>query len=310
MDSEGSDLYAIVPAERMDELSKKLIPIKGGETIIDMASKTPRFHIFEPVSNTYTRKIYKTADHLEGAKNVILMGIHYPEIVQKMTIKPPAYAVGPYMYSKYETTFELAYSSFKVMKYLQGKGYRAVATYNLTGIGGDMGTPRGALPDAFCNQLEAVEAGLGQLTVNGMCYTDEHGFSQDFIAIVTDAPLDEVTKAKGATGSVTCEGCDTCVKACPANALRAKNAVNIELNGNAYRWIPADGRACDWSKKYALCGEEGHKYTGSDSNFEVPEEITEENLADAMKKADRILSYRPTTVHRCVIECPLTQRNK
>ena len=94
------------------------------------------------------------------------------------------------MYSKYETTFELAYTSFKVEKYLQGKGYNAVATYNLTGIGGDMGTPRGALPDAFCNQLEAVEAGLGQLTVNGMCYTEEHGFSQDFIAIVTDAPLD------------------------------------------------------------------------------------------------------------------------
>jgi len=41
-----------------------------------------------------------------------------------------------------------------------------------------------------------------------------------------------------------------------------------------------------------------------------PPEITEENLADAMGKADRILSYRPTTVHRCVIECPLTQRNK
>ena len=66
--------------------------------------------------------------------------------------------------------------------------------------------------------------------------------------------------------------------------------------------------SCDWSKKYALCGEEGHKYTGSNTNIEVPEQITEENLADAMKKADRILSYRPTTVHRCVIECPLVHR--
>ena len=308
MESEGSDLYAIVPAERMDELSRKLIPIKGGETIIDMASKTPRFHIFEPDAKTFTRKIYKTADHLEGAKNVIMMGINYPEIVQKMTIKPPAYAVGPYMYSKYETTFELAYTSFKVEKYLQSKGYRAVATYNLTGIGGDMGTPRGALPDAFCNQLEAVEAGLGSLTKNGMCYTSEHGFSQDFIAIVTDAPLEEIVHAKGASDVACCESCDVCVKACPANALRAKNAKKIELCGVKYEWIPTDGRACDWSKKYALCGEEGHKYTGSDTNAEVPDEITEENLSEAMKNADRILSYRPTTVHRCVIECPLTQR--
>ena len=212
------------------------------------------------------------------------------------------------MYSKYETTFELAYASFKVEKYLQGKGYKAVATYNLTGIGGDMGTPRGELPDAFCNQLEAVEAGLGQLTLNGMCYTKEHGFSQDFIAIVTDAPLDEIVKAKGAGDTACCENCDACIKACPAGALRAVNMTNIELNGIKYKWIPTDSKACDWSKKYALCGEEGHKYTGSDTNIKVPENITEENLADAMKKADRILSYRPTTVHRCVIECPLTQR--
>ena len=310
MENEGSDVYAIVPAKRMDELSEKLIPVKGGEEIIDMASKTPRFHIFEPDSKTYTRKIYKTADHLENAQNVILMGIHYPEIVQKMTIKPPAYAVGPYMYSKYETTFELAYASFKVEKYLQGKGYKAVATYNLTGIGGDMGTPRGVLPDAFCNQLEAVEAGLGKLTVNGMCYTVEHGFSQDFIAIVTDAPLDEIVHAKGMANTECCENCDACIKACPANALRAENMISIKLNGKDFKWIPTDGKACDWSKKYALCGEEGHKYTGSDSNFPVPENITEENLAETMKKADRILSYRPTTVHRCIIECPLVHKER
>ena len=237
-----------------------------------------------------------------------MMGIHYPEIVQKMTIKPPAYAVGPYMYSKYETTFELAYSAFRIEKYLNGKGYRAVATYNLTGIGGDMGTPRGELPDAFCNQLEAVEAGIGQLTVNGMCYTEEHGFSQDFIAIVTDAPLDEIVKAKAASGKCSCDNCDVCIKSCPANALRAEKMTRIVLGGKEYRWIPTDAKACDWSKRYALCGEEGHKYTGSNTNIAVPDEITEENLADAMKKADRILSYRPTTVHRCVIECPLVQK--
>ena len=308
MESEGSDLYAIVPADRMDRLAERLTPIKGGETIIDMVSKTPRFHLFEPDARTYQRTIRKASEYLKNAQNVIVMGMHYPEIVQKMTIKPPAYAVGPYMYSKYETTFELAYTAFKIEKYLQGKGYQAVATYDLTGIGGDMGTPRGALPDAFCNQLEAVEAGLGTLTVNGMCYTAEHGFSQDFIAIVTDAPLDEIVKAKGASDTRTCDNCDVCIKACPANALRAEKMTLIKLNGKDYRWIPTDSRACDWSKKYALCGEEGHKYTGSNSDFQVPEEITEENLADAMKQADRILSYRPTTVHRCVIECPLVQR--
>ena len=125
---------------------------------------------------------------------------------------------------------------------------------------------------------------------------------------LADAPLEETLKAKSVSDSIACEDCDVCIKACPANALRSANMTEITLNGKNYRWIPADGKACDWSKKYALCGEEGHKYTGSDSNFKVPDEITEENLTDAMKKADRILSYRPTTVHRCVIECPLVQR--
>ncbi len=310
MEAEGSDLYAILPAERIDALAEKLIPIKGAEEIIHVTSKNPRFHIFDPEISCYQRPIYKTADHLEGAKNVIMMGIHYPEIVQQMTIKPPAFAVGPYMYSKYETTFELAYASFKVIKYLQGKGYNAVATYNLTGIGGDMGTPRGILPDAFCNQLEAVEAGLGSLTVNGMCYTEEHAFSQDFIAIITDAPLDEVVKAKGASEDAPCDNCDACIKACPAKALRAEHTVCIELGSKKYRWIPTDNKACDWAKKYALTGEEGHKYTGNSTDIEVPEEITAQNLTAALSQADRVLAYRPTTVHRCVIECPLTQRKK
>lgn len=310
MQQEGSDLYAIVPASRMDALADKLEAIKGGETIIDIRSKTPRFHQFEPDVNNLTRKIYRTQDHLKGAKNVIMMGMHYPEIVQRRTIKEPAFAVGPYMCSKYETTFELAYSSLKVVKYLQAKGYQAVATYNLTGIGGDMGTPRGLLPDAFCNELEAVEAGLGQLTLNGMCYTQEHGFSQDFIAIVTDAPLEEMVNAKKQVACVDCVNCFQCVNVCPARALQKEKAVQITLCNRAYTWIPTDSMACDWSKKYALCGEEGHKFTGSNTEVPVPENITEQNLTEALQKADRILSYRPTTVHRCVIECPLVHKNR
>ncbi|NLD87227.1 MAG: 4Fe-4S binding protein, partial [Clostridiales bacterium] len=234
IEEEGSDVYAIVPASRMDILAEKLESIKGGEELINTRSKTPRFHVFDPETTIVKRKILKISDHLKNAKNVIMMSMHYPEKVQKMTIKPPAYAVGPYMFSKYESSFELAYSSLKIVKYLNAKGYSAVATYNLTGIGGDMGTPRGLLPDAFCNQLEAVHAGIGRLTLNGMCYTHEHSFSQDFIAIVTDAPLEELVHARKGD-MIECAGCDECIKACPSNALKAKNETEIELDGVTYR---------------------------------------------------------------------------
>jgi len=92
------------------------------------------------------------------------------------------------------------------------------------------------------------------------------------------------------SATCSCENCDSCIKACPANALRAEKMTYIELCGKKYKWIPTDAKACDWSKRYALCGEEGHKYTGSNTNIEVPDEITEDNLADAKRKAARNLS--------------------
>lgn len=307
MEAEGSDLYAVVPAARMEALTGRLEPIKGGEPLLRAAHNAPRFSPYRPEVFEYRRKLRRPSDYLAGAKNVIIMGLHYPEIVQKMTIKPPAFAVGPYLFSKYENANELAYSALKVCKYLQAKGYEAAASYDLTGTGGEMATPRGLLPDAFSNCLEAVEAGIGQLAANGVCYTAEHGFSQGFVAIVTNAPLDTVCRAKEMQRDViaACAGCDQCIKACPSRALKAEKMVEIELCGRQYKWIPTDGKACDWSRKFALCGEEGHKYTGSQTEVAAPEQITPEALEGAFAKTDRILQYRPTTVHRCIIDCPL-----
>ena len=146
-----------------------------------------------------------------------------------------------------------------------------------------------------------------QLAANGVCYTAEHGFSQGFVAIVTNAPLDTVCRAKEMQRDViaACAGCDQCIKACPSRALKAEKMVEIELCGRQYKWIPTDGKACDWSRKFALCGEEGHKYTGSQTEVAAPEQITPEALEGAFAKTDRILQYRPTTVHRCIIDCPL-----
>jgi ferredoxin len=191
---------------------------------------------------------------------------------------------------------------------LQALGYEAAATYDLTGMGGDIATPRGQLPDAFCNSLEAVEAGLGALTANGVCYTKEHGFSQGFIAIVTNAPLDAVCTAKELPDTAAaCKDCDICVKVCPAKAIQSEKAFEITLNGRDYRWMPIEWTRCDWAKKYALCGEAGSKYTSSKTDVPLPEKVTPENLTSALKEIDRVLKFRPTTTQRCVIDCPLVK---
>lgn len=313
---EGSEYYAIVPAERMEALAEKIASIKGGEKLLLARDMNPPFMEYAPEIRQTQRRIYKPSDYLQNAKSVIIFGLHFPGKVTEMALKPPAYAVGPYVFATYQTNFELALSGFKICKYLQDKGYNAVMTRDLTGIGGDIGSPRGLLYDAFCNSLEAVEAGLGQLAANGICYTQKHGMNQRFMAIITDAPLEQFRSNKDEFKcdgkgygkiSVYCADCGKCIEACPAQALAWENAVDIELNGVTYKWIPTISLRCDWAKKYALCGEEGAKYTGSTTEVPVPDKIDPDNLSVALKTTDVVLKFRPTTAERCIIDCPINR---
>ena len=307
--AEGSEHYAVVSAERMDALAEKLEAIKGNEMLFLVRDKNPMFREYAPEVNEVQRRIYTPSDYLKTAKNVIIFGLHFPSKVSEMALKPPAHAVGPYVFATYQTNFELSFSALKICKYLQGKGYNSVMTADLTGLGGDIGSPRGLLNDAICNSLEAVEAGLGELAVNGICYTDKHGMNQRFIAIVTDAPLDEITSVEipGTSATNYCRNCNICVEACPARALLPERIVDIELGGRTYKWIPTIGSRCDWAKKYALCGDEGSKYTGSTTEVPIPDSIDSEGLAAALKTTDKVLKFRPTTAERCILDCPLQQ---
>ncbi|MGI6337131.1 MAG: 4Fe-4S binding protein [Eubacteriales bacterium] len=305
---EGSDQYAVVPAARMDKLADRLQELRGGEKLLIARDKNGLYTPFDAEVSEYTRVAHRPTDYVKDAQNVLLFSHHFPQIVTRRTIKEPAYAAGPYLFALYEMTFELGYTALKVCKFLQALGYEAAATYDLTGMGGDIATPRGQLPDAFCNSLEAVEAGLGALTANGVCYTKEHGFSQGFIAIVTNAPLDAVCTAKELPDTAAaCKDCDICVKVCPAKAIQSEKAFEITLNGRDYRWMPIEWTRCDWAKKYALCGEAGSKYTSSKTDVPLPEKVTPENLTSALKEIDRVLKFRPTTTQRCVIDCPLVK---
>lgn len=102
-----------------------------------------------------------------------------------------------------------------------------------------------------------------------------------------------------------CINCGACVQACPARALSLENSVKITLGGRTYKWIPTDAARCEWSKRHALCAEDGIKYTGSKTDVQPPDEITAESLDAALRTTDHTLKARPTIAERCIIDCPL-----
>ena len=66
-----------------------------------------------------------------------------------------------------------------------------------------------------------------------------------------------------------------------------------------------DANRCDWATKFSLVSEEGNMYTGNYTDVPCPEQVTAENLADALRQMDPVLKFRPVTGEKCIVNCPL-----
>ncbi|MDD5604252.1 MAG: hypothetical protein PHG48_09315, partial [Eubacteriales bacterium] len=248
--------------------------------------------------------------------------------------KPPADAVGQYVFAQYEVRRQLSYLAHSAVKFLNSFWYKAMYTFDLMGIGTQVVTPRGYLANSAANALAAAAAGLGELTYNGMVYSREHGINQVFVAIVTDARIENDIICSGQPGksccgestaaiaggdeksvsvSEYCASCGKCIKACPVAAIPSNRGIDIkiELNGKTknIKYIPIDTKRCDWSCKYALCGDDGFKYVGSRIDEKPPKEITEESIAAAVAKSDPVLKFRGVTAEKCIVECTMASRD-
>lgn len=299
----GADLFGVASAETIDALAEQLRDIRKDEVLISATDKNTRMMPYDPVTFTEKRVIKSATEQLPGAKSVLVMGIHYPETPAARVGQPPAETVGPYVFTQYEVNRLIGHLGYAMVKTLQGLGYQAVYTHDLTGAGSVVGSPRGPFADATCNALEAVAAGLGHTTLNGCVETRDFGIHQRFIAVITDAPLeaDEVQAGLAAA----CDGCGICLKACPTCARCEKNLTELTLNGVKVPYLPVDANRCDWATKYALVAEEGNQYTGNFTDIPYPEKLTEEALADALRQQDSVFKFRPVMGERCIVTCPL-----
>lgn len=232
-----------------------------------------------------------------------MMGMHYPETPVERLGKPPAEAVGPYVFTQYEVNRLTNHLAYSMCRALNALGYEAVYSQNLTGAGSTVGSPRGQFNGASCNALEAVAAGLGQMTLNGSVATEEYGIHQRFVAIVTNADLESDEVKEGLANA--CKGCEKCLGACPTGALRKEALTEIAIGDKKVTYLPVDAHRCDWATKFSLISEEGNMYTGNYTNVPCPEKVTADALEDALRQMDPVLKFRPVTGEKCIAVCPL-----
>ena len=302
-EEKGADLFGVAKASTIDSISNQLKKLHEGETYFSVEDKNTRMMPFDPVVSEHKREFTLTTDLLADAKSVIVMGMHYPETPVERVGKPPAEAVGPYVFTQYEVNRLTGHLAYSVCRALNALGYEAVYSHNLTGAGSTVGSPRGQFNDATCNTLEAVAAGIGEMTLNGSVNTEKYGIHQRFVAIVTNADLESDEVKAGLAKA--CKDCERCLTACPTGALRKEAITEIDMDGTKVTYLPPEANRCDWATKFSLVSEEGNMYTGNFTNIPCPETVTADALTEALSQQDPVFKFRPVTGEKCIVACPL-----
>lgn len=247
-------------------------------------------------------RVKRPADRLEGAKSVIVLGVHFPHTALDAAKVTPAETVGPFTFARYEAQRLAGDVAFRLMQKLNDSGHRATFTSGLSGLASMVHSSRGMLPDLRANRFAALLSGLACIGLHGYPITAEFGVRQVFTAVVTDCPLsDDPLYA----GKIDCERCEKpCVPACPTAAL-AGDPVPLRLEGKTFALPRVDCFACDWAKRYCLAAEEGPKYCGLDVDVPLPPEPDASALAAALGGANWGVQKRHgNIVEECLRVCP------
>lgn len=298
----GADLVGIAPASRIDAALKQLRGTKDGETRLVAHDHAIRFMPVDPEVRETTRRLTTPFDYLPNASSVLVLGVGFPAAV---TERAQAGVAGPYVFVQQQLTTMLGSLAYRVVKLLASLGYAATYSFDLSHLGSQLTSPAGLLPNATCNAVEGVCAGLGSLGWNGVLVTPQYGQNQRLVAVVTDLPLEPDAVRDGAGVEVACQRCGRCIACCPSRAIPQAGKIVMEIDGIRATYTPIDSLRCDWSSKYALCADDGIKYVGSLTNV-VPEgAVGKESLAEALRQTDPITKHRQYTVEQCIVQCPL-----
>ncbi len=298
-----TSLFGVAPLSVFDnivaDLKANVDESHLGEKVIDTNEDYHGIWVPEIVRDN--AGIRHPSDILNNSRSVIVLGMHFPRTLIENSGLHETQQIGTYAFHQYQTCFELRYAAYQVARRLMKHGHKTIISEDLLGVGSQVDSHRGMLPDARSNAIEAVAAGLGQLGKSGALLTPEFGPHQRLIAIITDAelPADSVY-----SGPTICRDCNTCVSKCSMNAI-GDESFSIRVNGTVALCPTIDRHRCDWSKRYALCRDEGPALIGNKTDVAMPEgDITIETISEGCKGRDPIMKRRPCILESCLRYCP------
>ena len=278
----GTDLVGFFNLKRFDLFKRTF----GGKLSLPEETESVRdtnwiYGSYCPVIEKEALNLKGPADWLPEAKSVVVLGLHFPDASLDTAKVTPAETVGPYAFVQFETLNLLGDIAYKVIKRLNGCGYQATFTYDLTGLASKVISSRGLLPDMRANLFPAVLSGLACIGIHGYPITEKFGVRQRFISIITDMPLPNDLLY---SGKIPCETCNkVCIDSCPTKAIKKGTAV-MELGDKKFKLPKIDRFACDWAKRYGLSGKEGPEYFGLKSDLPVPKDKSSKEVMSALKK--------------------------
>ena len=135
-------------------------------------------------------------------------------------------------------------TTFRVMRWLEDRGQEAVPLYHHPEELRSQGLPVSKdkpAPDVLLNfDYAAYVAGLGTVGKGKFFLTPEYGPRQIFDIVLTDAEIEPNEIFKGSF----CDGCDACMKACPAHAYSESEMNSMIANGDVLKWQALHIESC------------------------------------------------------------------
>lgn len=214
--------------------------------------------------------VYKPESFIPGAKNVIVVGVHYPDACVEFCGNSDPQKMGAYGITQVDMNVLLDMLSFRITKLLDKHGYPAVSfsTSHIWRYDPFDEIDRCFTPD-FSHRHAAVAAGLGEFGWNGLVINEKYGARVRFNSIITTAELPATPMYDG---PALCDKCMKCVTSCPMDTFRKEvdGMDEFSIGGRDFKFPHTNKWRCAWAEHFAL-----------DLKMDIPDKIDAKSVLNA-----------------------------